>query len=165
MHYSFTLSPGNHQLEWKYANQLAEGDYENAFYIDNITVGNPFNVYRAYCDGSDLTMIAEAVPEAQFTDNGWAPLPIGQYKYGVSIDNGNTIYWSDCIDKTTVGLDETEDVSVIRHLTIVNILGQVVYDAATERDDTATILERFPEGVYVVNILTDKGLVTKKVCR
>ena len=163
--YSFTLSPGNHQLEWKYANQLAEGDYENAFYIDNITVGNPFNVYRAYCDGSDLTMIAEAVPEAQFTDNGWASLPIGQYKYGVSIDGGNTIYWSDCIDKTTVGIDETAEATVIKRITVINAIGQVVYDAETDKDCTDAILERLPQGVYVVNLLTDKGLVTRKALR
>ena len=47
--YSFALSPGNHLLEWKYGNQLSEGDYENVFYIDDITVGSPFKIYRDDC--------------------------------------------------------------------------------------------------------------------
>lgn len=163
--YSFTLSPGNHQLTWKYANQLAEGDYENAFYIDDITVGNPFNVYRDHCNGSSPELIAEKVAQAQYVDYGWDALPIGQYKYGISNDDGLTIAWSECLYKNFMAIDETEEVTAIRHITIINALGQVVYDAATERDDSAAIIERFPEGVYVVNLLTDKGLVTKKVCR
>ena len=163
--FSVTLSPGNHLLEWKYGNQLTEGDYENAFYVDDVTVGNAYDIYRANCDGSDETMIASAVVNAEYVDNGWVSLPIGQYKYGVSIDGGNTIYWSDCIDKVTVGVEETTEANSIKHITIVNTLGQVVYDAETTTDNSASILEQCSNGVYIVNILTDKGLVTKKVCR
>ena len=163
--FSVTLSPGNHLLEWKYGNQLTEGDYENAFYVDDVTVGNAYDIYRANCDGSDETMIASAVVNAEYVDNGWVSLPIGQYKYGVSIDGGNTLYWSDCIDKVTVGVEETTEANSIKHITIVNTLGQVVYDAETTTNNSASILEQCSNGVYIVNILTDKGLVTKKVCR
>lgn len=163
--FSVTLSPGNHLLEWKYGNQLTEGDYENAFYVDDVTVGNAYDVYRANCDGSNETLIASGVVNAEYVDNGWVSLPIGQYKYGVSIDGGNTIYWSDCIDKVTVGVEETTEANSIKHITIVNTLGQVVYDAETSTDNSASILEQCSNGVYIVNILTDKGLVTKKVCR
>ena len=161
--FTVALSPGNHLLEWKYGNQLTEGDYENAFYIDDITVGNAYDIYRANCDGSEQTLIASAVTNAQYIDNGWVALPIGQYKYGVSIDGGYSIYWSDCIEKTTVGVDEISEMAHIRHITIVNALGQVVYEANTDKDDSAAVLERLPQGVYVINFLTDKGLVSKKV--
>lgn len=163
--YSFALSPGNHQLTWKYANQLAEGDYENAFYIDDISVGNPFNVYRSHCDGSNPELIAEKVAEAQYIDYGWDTLPIGQYKYGISNDNGLTIAWSECLPKNYMAVEETHEVSAIRRLTIINALGQVVYDASASTDNSSAILERLPQGVYVVNLLTDDGMVTKKVCR
>ena len=163
--FSVTLSPGNHLLEWKYGNQLTEGDYENAFYVDDITVGNAYEVYRANCDGSNEALIASNVVNAEYVDNNWVSLPIGQYKYGVSIDGGNTIYWSDCIDKVTVGVEETAEVANIKRLTIVNTLGQVVYDAETSTDNAASILEQCSKGVYIVNILTEKGLVTKKICR
>ena len=163
--YSFTLTPGNHQLEWKYANQLAEGDYENAFYIDDITVGNPFSIYRDHCNGSNPELIAEKVAEAQYVDYGWNALPIGQYKYGISNDNGLTIAWSDCLDKTVMAVDENEAVTDVRHITIINTLGQVVYDAETTTDNYAAVLERLPQGVYVINLVTDKGVITKKVFR
>ena len=163
--YSFTLDPGNHQLTWKYANQLAEGEYENAFYIDDITVGNPFNVYRDNCNGSSPELIAEKVAQAQYVDYGWDALPIGQYKYGISNDEGLTIAWSECLNKNVMAIDETEEVTGIKRITIVNALGQIVYKASTSTDDSASILERLPQGVYVVNLLTDDGVFSKKVCR
>ena len=163
--YSFSLSPGNHLLEWKYANQLALDGYANEFYVDNITVGNPFNIYRDNCNGGNLELIAEKVANAHYVDYGWDALPIGQYKYGISNNEGTTIIWSDCLHKDYMAVNEQEEVIGIHRITIVNALGQVVYKAATDRDDSAAILERLPRGVYVVNLLTENGIVTKKVCR
>ena len=163
--YSFALSPGNHQLTWKYANQLSEGDYENAFYIDEITVGNPFSIYRDNCTGNDPELIAEKVAEARYVDYGWDALPIGQYKYGISNDEGLNIAWSECLYKNYMAIDETDEVTDIKRITIVNVLGQVVYDAGIDKDDSKAILERFPEGVYVVRFITDQGIVTRKVSR
>lgn len=180
--YSVTLSPGNHMLEWKYGNQLTVGDeYENAFYIDDITVGNTFNIYRANCDGSNQTLIAEDVINAQFVDNGWVTLPIGQYKYGVSIDGGYTIYWSDCIDKDYQGLEEidfadvtvypnpatdviridlgTELIASVQRIDVCDITGKLMI-SSTEKEINVSELE---SGIYFVNILTEKGVVTKKV--
>ena len=91
--YTVAISPGNHILEWKYANQLAEGEYDNAFYIDDITVGNTYSIYRANCDGSNVELIASNIADAHYVDYGWDALPIGQYKYGISTDGGNTIAW------------------------------------------------------------------------
>lgn len=161
--YSFTLSPGNHQLEWRYVNQLAEGEYENAFYIDDITVGNPFNVYRDNCSGSNPELIAEKVAEAHYVDYGWDALPIGQYKYGISNDDGQHIAWSECLDKTVMAVEETEDPTEIRRITIINTLGQVVYEANTDRDNSAQVLKHFPKGIYIVRILTEQGVVSKKI--
>jgi subtilisin family serine protease len=163
--YSFTLAPGNHQLEWKYVNQLTEGEYENAFYIDDITVGNPFNVYRDDCTGSSPELIAEKVADAHYVDYGWDALPIGQYKYGISNDNGLSIAWSECLPKNVMAVNENQEVVGIRRITIINALGQIVYEANTSIDNSVTLLEKFPQGIYVVNLLTDDGMVSKKVCR
>ena len=141
-HYSFMLTPGNHQLEWKYANQLAEGDYDNAFYIDDITVGNPFNVYRDDCTGSNPELIAENVAEAHYVDYDWDDLPVGQYKYGISNDGSLNIAWSDCLDKTVTAVEEATETNEIKHITIINTLGQVVYDASAIRDNSKAILSR-----------------------
>ena len=179
--YTVSLGPGNHLLEWKYGNQLAEGDYENAFYIDDITVGNAYNIYRANCDGSGQTLIAEDVVNAQFIDNDWVTLSIGQYKYGVSIDGGYTIYWSDCIDKDYQDIEDVDfsDVSVypnpahdniridvgannyspVQRVDVYDITGQKVI-SSTETEINVSELE---SGMYFVNILTEKGPVTKKI--
>lgn len=163
--YSFTLTPGNHMLEWKYVNQLAEGEYENAFYIDDITVGNPFSIYRDNCSGDSPELIAEKVAEAHYVDYGWDALPIGHYRYGISND-GLNIAWSDCLDKTVMAIEESSsEIAGIKRITIVNALGQVVYDANTAIDESANILQQLPKGIYVVNLLTDDGLVSKKVCQ
>ena len=176
--YTVSLGPGNHLLEWKYGNQLTEGDYENAFYIDDVTVGNAYNIYRANCDGSGQTLIAEDVVNAQYIDNDWVTLPIGQYKYGISVDGGYTIYWSDCIDKDYQGVGENNvaDVTVYpnpaKDITVVvtndssvqrvdfyDVTGRVVI-SSTETEINVSELE---SGVYFVNILTEKGAFTKKV--
>lgn len=161
--YSVALSPGNHILEWRYGNQLGEGEYDNAFYIDDVAVGNLFTVYRANCDGSGMETISTNLATAEFVDHGWDNLPEGNYKYGVSTDGGTNITWSECIEKDYTSVEEGFSSSTIKHITIVNTLGQVVYDAAADSDISARVLERYPNGVYVVNILTDKGVVTRKV--
>jgi hypothetical protein len=110
--YTVAIGPGNHILEWKYANQLAEGEYDNAFYIDDITVGNTYSIYRANCDGSNAELIASNIADANYVDYGWEALPIGQYKYGISTDGGNTIAWSDCLDKDVMVVDENNAMDI-----------------------------------------------------
>lgn len=178
--YIVALGPGNHMLEWKYVNQLTEGEYENAFYIDDITVGNAYNVYRAKCDGSYQVLIAEDVINAQYVDNEWETLTDGVYKYGVSIDGGYTIYWSECLTKGHEAVDETDDITVavypnpandfltiesdgIQRVTIISMLGETIYDSSVNPDKIVLQLTDYQSGMYFVNILTDKGLVTKKI--
>jgi serine protease AprX len=176
--YSVALSPGNHLLEWKYGNQLTEGDYENAFYIDDITVGNTYDVYRSNCDGTGMTLIADDIMTPYSVDNAWVTLPIGLYKYGVCINNDSNIYWSICIDKDYQGVGEnvvadvmvypnpakdiivvvTNDSSVQR-VDLYDVTGQKVI-SSTETEINVSELE---SGIYFVNILTEKGAFTKKV--
>lgn len=178
--YTVALGPGNHLLEWKYVNQLTEGDYENAFYIDDITVGNAYYVYRKNCDTGEQTLVAEDVINAQYIDNEWVNLPSGLYQYGVSADGGYTIYWSEPLDKDWDNLSETNlsEVAVypnpakdvvtiksvgIQRVTIVNMLGEMVYDAEVNNDKIELQLADYQSGLYFVNILTDNGLITKKL--
>ncbi len=178
--YTVAISPGNHLLEWRYVNQLAEGEYENAFYVDDITVGNAFNVYRAKCDGSYQTLVAEDVVNAQYVDNDWITLPDGYYKYGVSADGGYTIYWSDCLVKGYEDVGEHEDVAVavypnpandvltiesvgIQRVTVYSVLGEMVYDNCFDTDKITLQLADYQSGMYFINVLTEKGVVTKKV--
>ena len=179
--FSVMLGPGNHLLEWKYGNQLTEGEYENEFYIDDITVGNPYNIYRANCDGSNQMLIAEAVSNAQFIDESWVWLPIGQYKYGVSIDGGHNIYWSDCIDKDYQGVDEYDiaDILVYPNPTrdYIRIYVGANNDSPVQRIDVCDVTGKLmissieteinvsglESGIYFVDIVTANGRVTRKI--
>ena len=177
--YMATLSPGNHLLEWKYGNQLTEGEYENAFYIDDITVGNAFNVYRMNCDNGEYDMVAENIINAQYIDNEWVNLPNGRYKYGISADGGYTIAWSNYLDKNYDIVIENDDMTVsvypnpahdyihietmcassVQHVDLYNVTGQLII-SSTETEINVSELE---SGIYFVNILTENGLSTKKI--
>ena len=177
--YTVAIGPGNHILEWKYANQLAEGEYDNAFYIDDITVGNTYSIYRANCDGSNAELIASNVADAHYVDYGWDALPIGQYKYGISTDGGNTIAWSDCLDKDVMTVDEQDGLEAtiypnpannqltiarvgMKHITLVSVTGETLYEAEVDADKIALSLNEYPSGMYFIRIQGDEGIVTKK---
>ncbi len=180
------IGPGNHILEWKYANQLAEGEYDNAFYIDDITVGNTYSIYRANCDGSNAELIASNVADAHYVDYGWDALPIGQYKYGISTDGGNTISWSECLDKDVMAIDENNALEIkvypnpangvlfveTRHATslltdteyiITNLTGQILSQGNITNETQQIDVSGLTEGLYFVRIQNDRGIVTKKI--
>ena len=178
--YTAALTPGNHILEWKYANQLTEGDYENAFYIDDITVGNPYNIYRADCDGNNQVLVASNVAAPTYVDHGWDALPLGHYKYGVSADDGVTIAWSDCLDKDFMDAEEiavsevkvypnpaTSQVTIegegLQRITLTNLLGQVVYDQEVSSDLMVLPLESFDNGIYFINIILNNKTIIHKI--
>jgi len=178
--YTVPLTPGNHILEWKYGNQLAEGEYENAYYIDDILVGNLVNIYRANCDGSNCELIASDWGAENFGDFDWDLLPIGQYKYGVSLDGGHSIAWSDCIVKDIMAVDEqnaieaniypnpandqlTVECAGAKRITLVSMTGETLYDADVDSDKVTLRLNDYPNGMYFVRIQGDMGSVTKKV--
>ena len=185
--YTVAIGPGNHILEWKYANQLAEGEYDNAFYIDDITVGNTYNIYRANCDGSNAELIASNVADAQYVDYGWDALPIGQYKYGISTDGGSTIAWSECLDKDVMVVDENNamDIKVYPNPTndilfvetvctpslpseteyfITNVTGQTLLSGHITDETQQIDVSGLAEGMYFVRIQSDGGCFIKKFC-
>jgi hypothetical protein len=122
-------------------------------------------VYRDDCTGNNPQLIAENVTEAHYMDYGWDALPVGQYKYGISNDRGQSIAWSECLDKTVMAVEDNIELTYIKRITIVNTLGQVIYDASTNTDNSEQVLKRFPEGIYVIKFLTEQGVVTRKIKR
>ena len=179
--YTVAIGPGNHILEWKYANQLTEGEYDNAFYIDDITVGTPFEIYRANCDGSNSILIASNVAQPNYVDYGWDALPIGQYKYGISTDGGNTIAWSECLEKDVMGVNELDGLEAnvypnpandqltvecvgAKRVTIVSMTGETLYEAEVGANKVVLSLSEYPSGMYFVRIQSDEGCFIKKFC-
>ena len=185
--YTVAIGPGNHILEWKYANQLAEGEYDNAFYIDDITVGNTYSIYRSNCDGSNAELIASNIADAHYVDYGWDALPIGQYKYGISTDGGNNISWSDCLDKDVMVVDENNAMEIMVYPNptngilfvetvctpslpseteyfITNVTGQTLLSGHITDETQQIDVSGLAEGMYFVRIQSDGGCFIKKFC-
>ena len=54
----------------------------------------------------------------------------------------------------------------MRHVTIMNTLGQVVYDAEPADVQSVQVnLSGFDAGVYIVRITTDNGMIIKSVVK
>lgn len=56
-------------------------------------------VYRANCDGSNVTVIAENISGGEYIDASWPELEPGEYKYGVKSATDSQIFWSNCLLK------------------------------------------------------------------
>ena len=182
--YTVAISPGNHILDWRYGNQLAEGEYDNAFYIDDITVGNTFDIYRANCDGSNIELIATDVANAYYVDYSWDTLPIGRYKYGISTDDGNTIAWSECLDWLAIGENDAMEVKVYPNPTngilfvqtlcamslpteteysITSLTGQTLLSGHITDAIQQIDVSGLDSGMYFVRIQNGKEVIAKKV--
>ena len=182
--YTVALSPGNHILEWRYVNQLAEGEYDNAFYIDDITVGNAFDIYRANCDGSNATLIASAVAESHYVDYEWDALPTGQYKYGISTDGGLNIAWSECLEKEVTRVDEAKVTETkvypnpangilfietnqgtsspkAKGYCVTSLTGQTLLSGPVTEGIQQIDISRLASGMYFILIQDEKGTTTK----
>ena len=53
----------------------------------------------------------------------------------------------------------------MRRVTIVNALGQVVYDQEVVGDNTIIDMAQYQIGVYMVRITTDNGVAVKRVSK
>ena len=53
----------------------------------------------------------------------------------------------------------------MRHVSIYTVMGTMVYDSDVFSDQTVVNMERFPEGLYLVNIFTSEGLKVMKVMK
>lgn len=177
--YSAPLSPGNHILEWKYANQLAEGDYDNAFYVDDIMIGNPYDIYRANCNMPDTVLIATDIITTEYTDYEWQNLPSGQYRYGVSSDGGLTIDWSECLDKDYDGLKEESSIDILiypnptnrlltiqcadaREASVYTPQGQLLFHAPLIEGKLVMPTAGYAPGMYFIKLSGDGWATTKK---
>jgi hypothetical protein len=51
----------------------------------------------------------------------------------------------------------------MNRITVVNAVGQVVYDLALDNNNTQLNVAAFEAGVYVVRINTESGIATKRL--
>ena len=150
-----------------------------------------YNVYRASEVVGPYELIAVVPAVAGETYYEWFDdeAMIGTYYYQVTAvyENGCESYPAPAFDDPTVdyvGVDitaigeNTANVAIypnptsgnvkveaqgMRHITVVSVLGQTVYDADVTADEIELNMAQFNAGVYVVRIVTESGISTQRV--
>ena len=146
-----------------------------------------YNVYRS-ADNATYELIAEVPAVEGQTYYEYIDTPeVGTYYYQVRADYG------ECESEPAVsgvnpdvnyvtaevtGIDELSNVALypnptnsnvtieaagMRHITVVSVLGQVVYDAEVDNDQVILNMSQYNAGVYVVRVATANGVSTHRV--
>ena len=68
-----------------------------------------------------------------------------------------SIYPNPTHDNITINAEE------MRHITVLSILGQVVYETEVNGDEIVLNLSQFDAGIYLLRVITDNGIITKEV--
>ncbi len=100
--------------------------------------------------------VLTAVPmEGCYIDNGTKNIVV-RNTYDVNeVANSTKIYPNPTSGKVHI------EVAGMTHVTVINAIGQLVYDTDVDADQLSVDMSTFPAGAYLVRIVTDKGVCTK----
>ncbi len=146
-----------------------------------------YNVYRS-ADNAAYELIAEVPAVEGQTYYEYIDTPeVGTYYYQVRADYGECESEPavsgvnpdvDYVTAEVTGIDELSNVALypnptnsnvtieaasMRHITVMSILGQVVYDAEVNGDQVILNMSQYNAGVYVVRVATANGVSTHRV--
>ena len=129
------------------ANVPFTGDYQYS-YIDYPGIGNYVYQVTAVYDGceSDFAMTPD----------------LSMNYYQVYVDAVGEIDNAKLYPNPTNG-DVTIEAAGMTHISVVSVLGQVIYDADIQGDNTQLHLGQYKAGVYTVRINTESGVSVKRV--
>ena len=125
-----------------YCDTIAFNTTEHPFYVE--MTGNPgeytFSVTAVYanCESEPATVDVNVTSVNEFNDNV-------------------TLYPNPTSSTVTINAQG------MKHITVVNALGQMVYDADITADVTTLNLGQFKAGIYMVRINTETGISVKRV--
>ena len=142
---------------------VVEGLTPNKF---NIAIDDPFNVIAATNNNSILVEAPDYDPHTYyvfFVDSDYGISCIQEVTYEVhhtGINEG--LVMSNIYPNPTSGNVRIEANDMVR-ISIVNALGQMVYNSAVEGNEATINMAQFGNGVYMVNITTANGTSVKRV--
>ena len=161
----------------------------NAVWAGTASETARYHVYRSF-DGSSYNMIGWADGDAvSYDDNDIQSINCYYKVTAVNTMPGNETCESapamaadglhDYVTVQTDGVNElnaetkvypnpthgkiTIEAEGMNHVTIMNALGQTVYDAPTDADQTVLDLSQYGPGMYLVRISSEKGINVKRV--
>lgn len=160
----------------------------NAVWAGTTSVTYGYYVYRS-ADGSNYDLIGVVTGSAMHFDDHDTSMETCYYQ----VTAVNTIVGGECesapamaadgihdyVTVHTDGLDElsadakvypnpshgqiTIEVEGMNHVTVMNALGQTVYDAPTDANQTVLNLSQYGTGMYLIRISSEKGISVNRV--
>ena len=133
---------------------IAEVPASATTYFDDLT-GNAgtyyYQVTAVYVEGTEEH---ESVPALAYaSSNNYAMIEVTDVE-----DHGNAaLYPNPTSGNVTINAQN------MNRITVVSVLGQVVYDAEVEGNEYVLDMAQFNAGVYMVRIATENGISTKRV--
>ncbi len=149
-----------------------------------------YNVYRSDAANGEYTMIGEVAAVAGQTYYEYidTPATAGTYYYQVRADYGDCEsepapafddpthnYVSASVDAVNENSDNvvlypnptkdnvTIEAAGMSRITVVSMLGQVVYDTEVSEDTYVMNMSQFTAGMYMVRVYTESGMTVKRV--
>jgi len=114
--------------------------------------------------------------EAEVFIYGFTP---GDYTFGVAAFSEECESEFATVDVTYTNVEENEVVNAIypnptsgdlyinatamKHISVVNAMGQMVYSQNVEGDETVINMAQFESGIYMVNVITENGSSVKRI--
>ena len=81
--------------------------------------------------------------------------------YPVSVEENTTVDMTIYPNPTSDHLNILMD--GMKHISITNSLGQLVYDKDVDSDNEVINMSQFEAGVYMLHLTTDAGMATERV--
>ena len=167
---------------WNYFSNFHEfNPYDVALFSSDETMGSVAITQLPDCETGICKVKATPFSGYQFDywmENGAQVSTEAEYSFEATADRTLTAYFSETLNVNSFAEPEvqlfpnpTNDVLNVvcdgmRHIAIMNALGQVVYEAEPADDQSAqVILSCFDAGVYILRITTDNGMISKSVVK
>ncbi len=165
---------------WDYFDDYQEiRPYDIALFSSNETMGTVAFAQLPDCETGICKVLAAPMSGYKFDywmENGVQVSIETEYSFETTADRTLTAYFSEILNVNPFAEPEVQlfpnpanDVLNVvcdgmHHITIMNTLGQVVYDAEPADTQSAQIsFAGFGSGVYVVRVVTDNGLINRQV--
>ena len=149
-HYNVYRGPSEYEFE------LLATTTEGYYFDTDVKSGETYyyQVKAVYVDGEDD---CESEAANSFYQPSKNYVVVEYLSIGESGVNGMMIYPNPTKDNLTI---KAED---MKRITIVNTMGQVIYDQEVMSDSKDINMSQFESGVYMVRITTENGVATQRV--
>lgn len=147
----YNVYRGTSEDQFEVITTTTEGSYLDT----DVEVGTYYyKVTAVYVDGEDE---CESEPANSFYQPNKDYVVVEYLSIGENAVDGMMIYPNPTRDNLTIKADN------MRRITIVNTMGQVMYDQEVMNDSKDVNMSQFESGVYMVRITTDNGVATQRV--